>query len=72
MGEKYVDICVGTERARSYLNKDSPESEWKTFRDVDTQVFVSLYTSTPSCPLPNHWLDITKDADAPAKLENYK
>ena len=73
MGEKYVDICVGAERARSFLSKESPDSDWKTFRDVnDPKVFASIYTSTPSCPLPSHWLDLKLDPESPAKLENYK
>ena len=73
LGEKYVDICVKSGRARSNLSKNSPDSQWKTFRDVDQpQSFVSLYSSSPSCSLPRHWLDLTKDSDAPAKLEYYK
>jgi len=73
MGEKYVDICVGMERARSFLSPNSSDSAWKTFRDVDDpKIFASIYSSTPSCPLTNHWLDLTKDPDSPAKLEYYK
>jgi len=73
LGESYVDMCVWTERTRSILDAGSPDSEWKTFRDFDQpKKFVSLFTSTPSCPLPGHWLDLKKDPDAPAKLESYK
>lgn len=70
LGEKYVDTCVEIERARSFLSKDSADSDWKTFRDAVG--FASLYTSTPSCPLPNHWLKLEKDADAPAKFDSYQ
>lgn len=72
LGEKYVALCIQSERTRSILNAASSDSARKTYRDVDNpNDFKSLHTSTPSCPLPRKWLDLTKDPDAPAKLENY-
>jgi len=73
LGEKYVDLCIQTERLRSALSMASPDSANKTFRDVENpKAFASLYSATASCSLPRQWLDLTKDPDAPAKLEFYK
>jgi len=73
MGEKYVDLCVAIERSRSFLNKESKEAKWKTFRDGDPESFVSLYTDTKACALPARWLDLeVVDENSPSKLDNFK
>lgn len=37
------------------------ETEWRTFRDIDTTSFSSLYTGAKFAPLPGHWMDLGDD-----------
>ena len=60
MGEKFVQIELQDDYARSMLDPKGLESEWMTFRDVDPKRFKSIFTDQPASALPGHWIDIGK------------
>lgn len=72
LGNKVVDLLEVTAKSRTGLKKDVPESKWMTFRDVDPSQFKSLFTGTPACALPGHWLDLQVDKGEPTKLSTIK
>lgn len=72
LGEKFVDMQLAAVRCRTGLKKDTPESEWMTYRDVSQTEFVSMLTGTQACALPAHWLDLNVESGQPNKLENFK
>jgi len=55
--KQFLDLMVAANRVRSMMNKDSNE----TYRDVHHPAFKSLYTNTPSCALPDHWIKLKSD-----------
>merc|ERR1712085_186745 len=56
--KKLLEILMHASYARFLLNSDSPESEWKTFRDVDGKYFRSVFTGQKSITLPRRWIDL--------------
>jgi len=60
MGEKFVQIELQNDYARSMLDPKEPESEWMTFRDVDPKKFKSIFTGQSASALPGHWIDVGK------------
>lgn len=59
-GEKHVQLALQNLYARHLLDPESPDAEWKTFRDADPTPFKSIYTGQGSCALPGRWLDLDK------------
>lgn len=69
LGQKLIDYNEGSWEHRTVMAKSSPETRsWKTFRDVDNaEMFRSLFTEKPACPLKIRWMDIL-DVNDPAIL----
>jgi len=72
LGNQVTDLLSATAKSRTGLKKGVPESKWMTFRDVDPSQFKSLYTGTPACALPGHWLDLKVDKGEPTKISTIK
>jgi len=58
LGEKFVQIELQDDYARSMLDPKAPEADWMTFRDVDPKKFKSIFTGQSASALPGHWIDI--------------
>lgn len=57
-GEALVSFNVIGEHFRYGMDKDSPDAEWRTFRDGDPAGCYSIFTGTPSVALKGRWLDL--------------
>mmetsp|Transcript_34649 Transcript_34649/g.103490 ORF Transcript_34649/g.103490 Transcript_34649/m.103490 type:complete len:581 (-) Transcript_34649:475-2217(-) len=71
-GESFVDMMVASHKARTNIKKDSADSSWRTFRDVEDGVFASIHTETANTSLPGHWLDLEADKNEPTTLATVK
>ena len=60
-GNMLVDLGLQNLYVRHLLKDDSPDAEWRTFRDVDPAPFRSIYTGQQACAFRKHWLDIVKN-----------
>eukprot|EP00585_Thalassiosira_rotula_P001324 CAMPEP_0196146124 /NCGR_PEP_ID=MMETSP0910-20130528/22266_1 /TAXON_ID=49265 /ORGANISM="Thalassiosira rotula, Strain GSO102" /LENGTH=626 /DNA_ID=CAMNT_0041408267 /DNA_START=21 /DNA_END=1901 /DNA_ORIENTATION=- len=58
-GRSFVNLGVGSDNARTCLNKDSPDASWRTFRDEkNPSKYCSIMTGTRAAPLKCRWLDL--------------
>ena len=60
-GEIFADMELENEYARSMLDPGAPDAEWKTYRDVDANLFRSIHTGQSASPLPCKWIDLDQD-----------
>jgi len=65
IGNRMVDNMLAAGRARTSLQKSSPDAAWKTFRDATEGTYVSAYTGAPNAPLPAPWLKLSLDKENP-------
>ena len=72
LGEKVVDLSVRSGKARTNIKKDSPESAWKTFRDVEEGEFTSVFSKKPCSSLPGHWLNLDADENETLTVASVK
>ena len=61
IGNMFVDLGLQNLNMRHQLKDDSPGVKRRTFRDVDTSIFRSIYTGQQACPFPKLWLDLDHD-----------
>ena len=57
-GNMLLDLGVLNITMRHLLKEDSPDTDWKTFRDVDPTPFRSIHSSQQACSFSKHWLDL--------------
>lgn len=57
-GNTLVDIELLSEYARLEMDNESPDAEWRTFRDCDASGFRSIMTGTKAVPLRTRWLEL--------------
>jgi hypothetical protein len=56
-GEALVSMNTTSECERYDMDEDSPDAEWRTFRDCAPSKFRSILTGTKATPLKHCWLD---------------
>jgi Flavin-binding monooxygenase-like len=62
-GNLMVDLGINNLTMRHLLREDSPDSDWRTYRDVDPTKFRSIYTGQCAYPFPKPWLELDPDYD---------
>jgi thioredoxin reductase len=65
IGNRLVENLLATGRARTALQKNSPDASWKTFRDAVQGTYVSAYTGKPNASLPAPWMKLSLDVKNP-------
>jgi hypothetical protein len=66
-GEALVKFNIDSSYARYNLDGESPDAEWRTFRDCDPSNCYSIFSGTKAVPLKCHWLDLDCNEYNPEK-----
>jgi hypothetical protein len=66
-GEALVKFNIDSSYARYNLDGESPDAEWRTFRDCDPSKCYSIFSGTKAVPLKCHWLDLDCNEYNPEK-----
>jgi hypothetical protein len=60
-GEAFVNFNIQSSYARYSLDEESPDADWRTFRDCSVpDCYCSVFTGTKGAPLKCHWLDLNE------------
>ena len=61
-GNDLMEFNVQCSYARYSLDEESPDAEWKTFRDcTPSDCYQSIFTGTKAAPLKRHWIDLSEN-----------
>lgn len=61
-GLALVNFNMSCSYARYSLDEESPDAEWRTFRDCAiSDSYCSIFTGTKGVPLKGHWMDLRGD-----------
>eukprot|EP00591_Stephanopyxis_turris_P012925 CAMPEP_0195524956 /NCGR_PEP_ID=MMETSP0794_2-20130614/25091_1 /TAXON_ID=515487 /ORGANISM="Stephanopyxis turris, Strain CCMP 815" /LENGTH=598 /DNA_ID=CAMNT_0040655293 /DNA_START=204 /DNA_END=2001 /DNA_ORIENTATION=+ len=67
--DRFLQLAIDSGRVRRTVEQDE-SGKGCTFRDTMCKSFISLYTCTPSLPLPKYWLELKVEDGKPTRIMN--